>query len=182
MNVLPDAKQGCPPDPTPGEQPDALPEPEQGSPPDPTPANPPSDSNPDPARDAGEAPPAGPKDEFAYLSNDRDTFTGPLREAWDREQAERMQAQQDQEEREAEEMAARAAAARADFFRRIEAERDAKRRAVPPSPSPAEGPRADRDELVGGWQRVMDFVGTRRDKVPAEKAKQFQKLYFSLKG
>jgi hypothetical protein len=123
-----------------------------------------------------------PQDEFAYLANDRDTFTGPLREAWDREQAERMRAQQEQEEREAEEMAARAAAARADFFRHVEAERHARQRAVAPGASLAEGPRADRDDPIGGWQQVMNMVGSRRDKVPAAKAKQFQKLYLSLKG
>jgi hypothetical protein len=93
-----------------------------------------------------------------------------------------MRAQQEQEEREAEEMVARSAAARADFFRRVEAERQARRRAAALGASLAEGPRADRDDPIGGWQQVMDMVGSRRDKVPPAKAKQFQKLCLSLKG
>jgi hypothetical protein len=124
--------------------------------------------------------PPAPVDDFSYLDDITDNFSGPFREEWERNRETRFRAQEEEEQQEVAEMAARAAAARDEFLRKIQAERDARitrSRESLPDPPPIE-----QGDLAGGWERVMAMVGPKAAQVPPAKARQFKNLYFQLKG
>jgi hypothetical protein len=147
--------------------------------PTPDAADPPSDSE-SVVSDAPDAPPDPPLpavNDFSYLENDRDTFTGPLREQWDIDMQKRLQDQAEAEQKEATDMAARAEAARKAFLEKLENDRKSRGRPPPPCKPPPEPP----DDAIDGWRDVMDMVGPKKDGLPPDKAKRVRNLYFALK-
>jgi hypothetical protein len=148
----------------------------------PQPESSPEESNDSQAEEAQPEDPPAPVDDFSYLEHDRDTFTGPLREAWDRDQAERQKFEQEEERKQMEMMAANAAADREQFFKDLEAKRQQKKQESTTAPPPAPPP-VDPDDLGEGWKRVMDMIKPIQKKpLPEKDAKTVKRLYFSMKG
>lgn len=114
-----------------------------------------------------------PRDDFSeYLKHEYDTFTGPARETWEKEQEARLKAQDEAECREAEAMAARAEAARQQYLEQLAQQRQ--ERSKPPPP-PAESP------TDGDWNQVMKMVAPSGKQLPDKDVRQIKRLYHSLK-
>lgn len=113
-----------------------------------------------------------------YLQNEKETFTGPMRESWEKEQELRLQKQAEEEKREQEAMLARADEQRRLFMEKLAKERQERLSKVQPKP---EQPQLDPDDLSGGWKQVMKMVSPSGKTLPEKDVKQIKRLYFSLK-
>lgn len=114
-----------------------------------------------------------------YIQHEKETFTGPLRESWEKEQELRLQKQAEEEQREQEAMLARAEEQRRIFMEKLARERQERLTKAPP-PKP-EQPQLDPDDLAGGWKQVMKMVSPSGKTLPEKDVKQIKRLYFSLK-
>ena len=114
-----------------------------------------------------------------YLKNERETFTGPLRETWEKEQEARLKKQMEEEQREEKAMLERAEAQRRLFMEKLARERQ--ERLNKTAQTKQEQPELDPDDLSGGWKQVMKMVSPSGKTLPDKDVKQIKRLYFSLK-
>ncbi|EAY01419.1 hypothetical protein TVAG_230230 [Trichomonas vaginalis G3] len=98
---------------------------------------------------------------------------------WMIERMKKIQEEEEREKQEFEAMKAKAEKEREEFYKNLKAEQDAKKSQLTKTYVPEK--KIDDDDLIGGWQEVLEIAKPIRKDVPAKQSKMVKNLFFNLK-